>query len=69
METLSAVGLRGPCSPAMETGRASGLGTDQCPGPYWLLSAGEGSGHVVDSRRSEERRVEKECRSRWSPYH
>ena len=26
--------------------------------------------HVVDTReRSEERRVGKECRSRWSPYH
>ena len=28
--------------------------------------------HVVDARnleRSEERRVGKECRSRWSPYH
>src|SRR3989449_10844815 len=24
---------------------------------------------VVDSTRSEERRVGKECRSRWSPYH
>ena len=24
---------------------------------------------VEDSRRSEERRVGKECRSRWSPYH
>src|SRR2546427_10938941 len=24
---------------------------------------------IVDSRRSEERRVGKECRSRWSPYH
>src|SRR4030042_4598910 len=23
----------------------------------------------VQKRRSEERRVEKECRSRWSPYH
>ena len=23
----------------------------------------------VDNRRSEERRVGKECRSRWSPYH
>ena len=23
----------------------------------------------ADSRRSEERRVGKECRSRWSPYH
>ena len=25
--------------------------------------------HVVPRRRSEERRVGKECRSRWSPYH
>ena len=26
-------------------------------------------GHLMDSSRSEERRVGKECRSRWSPYH
>jgi len=26
-------------------------------------------GKVVEARRSEERRVGKECRSRWSPYH
>ena len=25
--------------------------------------------HVYDFTRSEERRVGKECRSRWSPYH
>ena len=25
--------------------------------------------HAPDTRRSEERRVGKECRSRWSPYH
>ena len=25
--------------------------------------------HMFASRRSEERRVGKECRSRWSPYH
>ena len=24
---------------------------------------------IVDPSRSEERRVGKECRSRWSPYH
>ena len=31
----------------------------------------EGKGKVVDvlTPRSEERRVGKECRSRWSPYH
>ena len=27
------------------------------------------TGHAVGSTRSEERRVGKECRSRWSPYH
>src|SRR3712207_2056604 len=27
------------------------------------------SGGTVENRRSEERRVGKECRSRWSPYH
>src|SRR5256885_8233008 len=25
--------------------------------------------HLINARRSEERRVGKECRSRWSPYH
>ena len=25
--------------------------------------------HITDNLRSEERRVGKECRSRWSPYH
>ena len=29
----------------------------------------ETSFSLVPSRRSEERRVGKECRSRWSPYH
>ena len=27
------------------------------------------SGAIAGHRRSEERRVGKECRSRWSPYH
>ena len=26
-------------------------------------------GHIQQTHRSEERRVGKECRSRWSPYH
>ena len=26
-------------------------------------------GYIYDRNRSEERRVGKECRSRWSPYH
>ena len=30
---------------------------------------GKGGGRGVQDGRSEERRVGKECRSRWSPYH
>ena len=32
-------------------------------------SRGHGRSIVIDDDRSEERRVGKECRSRWSPYH
>src|SRR5256885_16248432 len=34
-----------------------------------LTLVGETGGSVDLARRSEERRVGKECRSRWSPYH
>src|SRR3712207_7386095 len=34
-----------------------------------VLEGRGGVGNVVASLRSEERRVGKECRSRWSPYH
>src|SRR3712207_9458017 len=35
-----------------------------------VVDAGaEGGDHRLDLVRSEERRVGKECRSRWSPYH
>ena len=54
-------------------------GSDICPfkgitpvengvGESWELSHVEGNYSIVDNR-SEERRVGKECRSRWSPYH
>ena len=39
---------------------------------YALRSAGaDSNGWTIDTKltRSEERRVGKECRSRWSPYH
>ena len=36
-------------------------------GSRWKGRAGGGGGGAKD--RSEERRVGKECRSRWSPYH
>ena len=37
-------------------------------GASMTIKGGTGSGEV-NERRSEERRVGKECRSRWSPYH
>ena len=33
----------------------------------YIMAVTETAGHLID--RSEERRVGKECRSRWSPYH
>ena len=33
------------------------------------LAASIGTGNIAGVARSEERRVGKECRSRWSPYH
>src|SRR3712207_7578133 len=40
-------------------------------GAVWLALVGIGSGmfNSPNTARSEERRVGKECRSRWSPYH
>ena len=35
------------------------------PGPAWSAS----DPAIAGAARSEERRVGKECRSRWSPYH
>ena len=38
-------------------------------GELAALRGGEVAAQPVDQQRSEERRVGKECRSRWSPYH
>ena len=53
-----------------ETGGEAGKGTPMGVGSYdiALLAAG-GVIELADALRSEERRVGKECRSRWSPYH
>ena len=45
---------------------------DGCQSRVWVQCDMTEEGHLVftaDSDRSEERRVGKECRSRWSPYH
>src|SRR3712207_8227438 len=54
------VGAAGPVLPrALVVARSGGGG-----GPV-----GAAGHHPAQPRRSEERRVGKECRSRWSPYH
>ena len=35
----------------------------------YILNGPDKSGKMMISERSEERRVGKQCRSRWSPYH
>ena len=42
---------------------------EQFPGLVYKLGGKEGSDRATFLLRSEERRVGKECRSRWSPYH
>src|SRR3712207_8943063 len=60
----SRVELAARGEPGGPRGRAAGLrpGVAGDPGPAY------GAGQA-DRLRSEERRVGKECRSRWSPYH
>src|SRR3989475_80817 len=59
-------GGAGICSrswgPAIPSGNAFGAPFDHANELYRV-------GHTFDNGRSEERRVGKECRSRWSPYH
>src|SRR2546430_17199857 len=38
-------------------------------GAEWIVSGTVVGGRLGGKKRSEERRVGKECRSRWSPYH
>src|SRR5256886_6424857 len=40
-----------------------------CPSQRGICCAGRGVASSDGTSRSEERRVGKECRSRWSPYH
>ena len=43
--------------------------TVTCPGHFGHVYATTGTMTITEQVRSEERRVGKECRSRWSPYH
>src|SRR3712207_8909870 len=46
----------------------SAIATKNGPSGFCASLTSEDSGKA-DTKRSEERRVGKECRSRWSPYH
>src|SRR5205085_4587526 len=61
-------------SPAVEVGErgegALGIAGQQLPAPFVARWHGDrGSDRIGQIERSEERRVGKECRCRWSPYH
>src|SRR3712207_9043881 len=53
------------CEPAPPGQRVRSIAFAQ-DGAQWVAEVGE---ELRGRRRSEERRVGKECRSRWSPYH
>src|SRR5256885_16286188 len=62
---------RAPCRiPGLRQSSANYLLQCLDAGDQPAAAAALGLGHVPDlAERSEERRVGKECRSRWSPYH
>src|SRR2546430_7382759 len=53
-----------PC-PTQQVGELPGT----APSERLTDEAHQGNGEAEREQRSEERRVGKECRSRWSPYH
>src|SRR5256885_15735109 len=59
--------LRAPANPAVRTG-AGGASTSAGTSTRNAIALSSSLAPVAESR-SEERRVGKECRSRWSPYH
>src|SRR5437588_8596993 len=63
------------CSSDLRIGHPQGLGRTYLPArdrlnarPHDLAEIGRLEQRESNERRSEERRVGKECRSRWSPY-
>src|SRR3712207_2605204 len=55
--------------PALDPTLRAWLRPCRCAWPVRPSSDGKRLGGGGECRRSEERRVGKECRSRWSPYH
>ena len=46
-----------------------GITKRQADVAYAMVRHGKRADEIISQYRSEERRVGKECRSRWSPYH
>ena len=68
-DALTAISLAYPIQMLMI---AVAIGTSVGMNSYMSRKLGEGNTEAANkgaSNRSEERRVGKECRSRWSPYH
>src|SRR2546430_12487828 len=63
---LTVTGVQTCALPISRRAQVQGLRAHALP-PHPRLPLVHGSG--LDVARSEERRVGKECRSRWSPYH
>src|SRR2546422_3830606 len=57
--------------PYLDTPKAAVVSASPCPTPSCCERSSSPARSAASSRwiRSEERRVGKECRSRWSPYH
>ena len=54
---------------ALVTGASGAKGVMMLMNDYSNGNIGQGRSKTATDARSEERRVGKECRSRWSPYH
>src|SRR5437762_10325535 len=55
--------------PLIRSGREANYEKGKDTGRFWDAGAANVHWVIVGEERSEERRVGKECRSRWPPYH
>ena len=67
-EIMKAVGATALLAPRVDRASVMGLRGEGPDTPKICLEMGAGR-LAASNLRSEERRVGKECRSRWSPYH
>ena len=66
------LGMSGGTDSSVAAMRLQEAGYEVTGVTFRFYEAGDETGYLEDARalaRSEERRVGKECRSRWSPYH